>query len=226
MPDNAWVLEKTGNGNLTPVMEITNLFGNSDLGFYYYYQPYILTETQIHSLVEGDWYVKVDFGGSNYISNLAPQYQIANGPTPVINFQTPIYEQFYNGGLTVFIAKNNRNAKVVMDASQSSDPFYLPMKYSWSIFDGDYSGAHTILYTNADAVVTYTFSLGFHGLYLQVDDAFASGRPSLPAVEIITPGQAVNEVIQGAQYLPLPENQTQFLVGILSRAQHCLTEET
>jgi hypothetical protein len=218
IPENARVLEKTSNGNLIPVMEITNLSGNSDYG-YNYFQPYILTEKQIHSLVEGNWYVDVDFGGSNYISNLAPQYQIANGPTAVIDFQTPIYQQAYDEGLTIFIAKNNRNARIVMDASQSSDPFYLPKKYSWSIFDGDYNGAHTVLFTNTDAVVTYAFSPGLHGLYLQVDDAITSGRPAFTSVEVITPGQAVDGVIQEAQYLPLPENQTQMLVGILSRAQ-------
>jgi hypothetical protein len=54
---------------------------------------------------------------------------------------------------------------------------------------------------------------------LQVDDAITCGRPTLTAVEIITPGQAVDDVIQEAQYLPLPENQTQILVGILSRAK-------
>lgn len=216
LPESAWILERKNNGTLAPVMEITNILGDSSYG--YIWQQFTLTKEQIRSLAKGDWYVEVDFGGSNYISNLAPQYQFANGPTAVIDFLTPIYQQSYNHDLTVFIANNNRNAKVVIDASQSFDPLYFPKKYSWCVFDGYYGGAHTVLSTNNGAVATYAFSPGVYSLRLQVDDAFTDGWPLFFNVEVITPSQAVDSIIQEIEYLQLPENQTQTLVGILSRA--------
>jgi hypothetical protein len=56
-------------------------------------------------------------------------------------------------------------------------------------------------------------------VHLRAEDAITSGGNRFAIVNVITPGQAVDEVIQEAQFLPLPENQTQILVGLLSRAK-------
>ena len=215
-PDDAWILERKNNGAFSPVTQITNIFGDGSSG--YVSQIILLNTRQVRSLAKGDLYAEVDFGGSNYLSNLAPQYQSANGPAAAIDFLTPVYQQYYNYAFAVFIAGNNRSAMVKIDASGSLDPLYLPKRYSWLVYEGDYGSAPTILSRNSGSVVTYIFRPGVHSLVLQVDDAFTEGRLLFFNVKVITAAQAVDSIIEEIEYLQLPEKTTRALVRTLSNA--------
>ena len=215
-PVGAWISERKNNGALIPVLGFTNILGDDSYG--YISQLFVLNQKQIRSLAQGDWYLTVDLGGSNHLSHLTPQYQFAFGPTAAINFETPIYQQSYRQNTTVFIARNNQDAKVVINGSSSFDPLYLPKAFSWEVFEGDYGDSPTILSSNTGTVVTYDLSPGFYDLRLQVDDTLTAGGAKFFNVEVITPSQAVAPIIQEIEYLQLPDNTTQTLVGTLTRA--------
>src|SRR6516165_11317701 len=74
LPQDAWIVEKNVDGTFTPVTEITNLFEYNYYDHYFYYsQNLSLTKKQILKMLNGGFYAKVGFGGSNYISNLSPE---------------------------------------------------------------------------------------------------------------------------------------------------------
>ncbi|HKW30160.1 MAG TPA: hypothetical protein VJT54_12555 [Verrucomicrobiae bacterium] len=213
-PEEAWILEKEADGSLSPVAPVTNLIEDANYGLYFQ-QAFSLTTNQIDSLIEGNWYAEVDFGDSNYLGNLAPQYGFANGPKavmvfpPVIGMNVPI-------GYTV-ISPNNRTARFVFDGSHCVDPFYLPMQYFWTGWAG-YSGVGDPIFTDTGMKATNVFELGPYFIRLQVNDIIANGQPFYFSLQVITAGQAVDLLISDVQSSGIPEHNKRVLVRVLSTA--------
>jgi len=213
LPEDAWIEEKETDGSLAPVAEVTNLI--EDVYGFYFQQLLTLTTNQIHSLIEGNWYAEVDFGESNYLGNLAPQYGFANGPTAVMIFPPP---QGMNiaGGYTV-ISPNNRTARFVFDGSHCTDPFYLPMQYFWTGWAG-YLMQGAPVFTNTGILATNVFALGPYVICLEVNDSIANGKPLYFTLQVITAGQAVNSIISDIQSSTMPKNKMRLLTDVLSTA--------
>lgn len=211
-PEDAWILERESDGSFSRVTEITNLVDDATYGFYFS-QRLTLTAAQVHSLIEGNWYEEVDFGASNYLGNLEIEYPLVNGPLSIPSVQPPLFRA--NMGNPEVIATNNHTARVVLDGSDSIDPFYLPMQYSWSSM---YFWSQENFFTNTDVLVTNIFGLGTHAVRFQANDAIANGTPFLVFVEVITPGQAVNSLILDLSDSTLKQQQERILTGILSNA--------
>jgi hypothetical protein len=212
-PEDVCIWEKQEDGSFLPVTEVTNLFGDADNG-YYLDQPFTLSPDQVHSLISGNWYVAVDFGSSNYIGNLAPQYAFANGPTAIADSPTayPNTEYSYTA-----IALNNRTASVVFDGSHSMDPFYLPIQYFWTGWAGIYAGGDSI-FTSTNVLTTNVFELGSYIIGLQASDSIADGQPHYLDLQVITAGQTVSALISNIQTTPMPKFQKQVLINVLSTA--------
>jgi hypothetical protein len=162
----ARILEMETNGSFTPVVEVTNLFPVNAFG-----ERLTLTTNQVHSLIAGNWYIEVDFSGSNYIGNLAPIYAYAYGPEPAVTIPPDTENVLWNNTV---ISPNNRTAKVIFDASNTSDPFYLPMEYYWTVGTNLFSDPSAILFTNTGVVVTNVFGIGIYSVEFQANDSIAN----------------------------------------------------
>jgi len=209
--EDAWILERETDGSFTPVIEVTNSVPSVFLG-----QSLTLTTNQVHSLIAGNWYVEVDFDGSNYMGNLVPNYAYAIGPSPVVTI--PPDDQNIIWSATV-ISPNNRTAKVIFDASNSTDPFYLPMQYYWTIYTNMFFDPSAIMFTNTGVVVTNVLEVGVYYIGLQVNDSIANGLPFEFVVQVVTPGQAVDSFISDyLQTSTVPNNKKRILINTLSIA--------
>jgi hypothetical protein len=215
--EDAWLLEMEEDGSFTPVAELTDPYNNGN-----YDQFVTLTTNQIHSLVEGKFYAEVDFGDSNYLGNLAPQYAFANGPTAKVIFPAPIGQNTPIGYIA--ISPNNRTAKFVLDGSHCTDPFYLPMQLSWTGYAGYYDGSgyggdtSAIVFTSTNTMVTNVFKLGYSTIFLQARDAVSVSWPYYFSLQVVTAGQAVNTFIPQMRSATMPDNTKQALTSILSNA--------
>ncbi|MGH7953069.1 MAG: PEP-CTERM sorting domain-containing protein [Limisphaerales bacterium] len=88
---DGWIFQKNGDGSLTPIFEITNELYFADSPFpgaslegsfpgnpsetyptYIYSESYQLTADQVQSLLSGDWYAEMSYGGDTYLGNLTP----------------------------------------------------------------------------------------------------------------------------------------------------------
>jgi hypothetical protein len=209
-----WVMEETSQGGLHPVIQLTNQVDEGDYGFITG-QFLFLTTNQIHSLIAGNWYVAVDFGDSNYLGQLAPQYGFANGPTadarvPLIGGPTP--PRYY-----LAISPNNQNAKVILDASPSTDPYDLPMEYAWTGWAGFATDGPTN-FTATGVLSTNIIPLGTYTVRLQVNDDIADGWPYYFSLTVETPAQAVDDLRTGLLNSTLPDYQKNVLSRVLVTA--------
>jgi hypothetical protein len=129
--------------------------------------------------------------------------------TPVaVATATPAFMFSTNDGITVVIAPCDGNATVVLDASLSSDVENDPLQYSWM------EGTNLLA---TGQVVTNFFEVGTHSIVLTVDDGSASGSATL-VLEVITPAQAVAELILFVEESGLARNQKQPLLASLNAA--------
>ena len=211
-PDDAWILEKQADGSLSTVAEVTNLAEVFTDGY-----PALppLTTNQVHSLIEGNWYVEVDFGDSSYIGNLAPQY--AGGPHATVVIPEVMFPSVQNGYTVVTGSKGT--AKFVLDGSACKDPYYLPMKYSWSLWEVYNGFALSIpIFPGTNMMETHVFAPGLYSIALQADDIIANGQPFYYNLRVATPGQASEAIIYNMQYWPTPKAQERVLTDILSLA--------
>lgn len=89
---DGWILQKNGDGSLTPIFEISNELylanspfpgaSSSEGSFpgnptetyptYIYSESYQLTPGQVQSLLSGNWYAEMTYGGDTYLGNLTP----------------------------------------------------------------------------------------------------------------------------------------------------------
>jgi hypothetical protein len=214
LPENAWILEKEADGSFLRVAQVTNLIVDAIYGPYGQ-QSLTLTTNQIYSLIEGNWYAEVDFGDSNYIGNLAPQYELANGPKVVMVFP-PI--NGYPSRSYFVISPNNRNARFDFDGSHCVDPFYLPMQFFWTGWAGyDLSGTPIFADTGMDAV--NVFAIGSYTIRLQVNDIIENGQPFYFGLQVITAGQAADTIISDIQSSGISEYKKRVLIRVLSTAE-------
>jgi hypothetical protein len=110
---------------------------------------------------------------------------------------------------SVAIGGNGVNAMVVLDGSQSSDADGDPLQYQW------FDGAQLI---STSAVVTGTFSVGEHVISLVVSDGKDTGTETV-TLEVITPAQAVELLIELVQDSFLPHNRKKPLLASLNAAE-------
>lgn len=219
IPEHAWILEKEKDGSFNRVFELTNIFSYYGVSYSLIFdQFFTLTPRQIYSLIEGNWYAEVDFGASNYLGNLAPQYAFSPGPKVVIDIP-PFLGQPSNAYW--LISPNNRTARLVLDGSQCVDPFYLPMHFSWAGWteaDFDFNWTDPI-FTDTGMFAVHVFPLGSYIIGLQVNDPIVNGKPYYFPLQVITAGQAVDMIIPNIQNSGIPDPQKQVLIRELSTAE-------
>jgi hypothetical protein len=205
-PKDVWLLLQEKNGTFKPITEVTNVDD----------QFITLTTNQIHSLVEGSWYVDVDFGDSNYLGHLAPQYLFAIGPTVEMDFP-PVLDEEGLEHTYIVISPNNHNATFAFNGSHCTDPFYLPMKYDWTCWTGYFAQGNPI-FTARGELTAHVFNLGAYVITLQASDSITSSYPYYFYVNVITASQAINTLITEINGSVLTDNQKRGLVYVLSNA--------
>lgn len=210
-PVSAWVLEQQADGSFTPVVELTDPYHNG-----YFDQNVLLTTNQIYSMIAGNLYAEVDFDDGSYLGNFAPQYAFVPGPTVKMIFPTPIGDNIPSGYTA--ISPNNHTARVVLDGSHCTDPFYLPIQFSWIAYAGYFWDPSQIVFTGTNMMATNVYKLGFYNISLQVADVIATNRPYGFSLRVITAGQAVNTFIPLMRETTMPPAQRLALTEVLSGA--------
>jgi hypothetical protein len=107
------------------------------------------------------------------------------------------------------IAPNNSNAPVVLDASLSSDPDNDPLQFAWL-------EEATVIATGVRA--TNDLEIGAHTITLAADDGTVTSTDTV-AFEVITPGDAVDEIIARLENATLPRPIRRPLVATLEAAK-------
>jgi len=211
-PLESWILEKQPDGSFDPVVEVTNLVEDSGY-FYLRPAPLTLTTNQIHSLIAGNWYAAVDFGESNYLGQLVPEYDFANGPTAKV-MPPPGFDSSFSYKV---LSTNNRDTRIVFDASPSTDPFYLPMQFTWTCWDGlRFDG--TPAFTSSGVLMTNVFKVGNYGISLQASDSISAGQPYYFTLEVTTADQEISSILAILQQMPLPALKKRVMANALSKA--------
>jgi hypothetical protein len=209
-PGGVWILKKQENGFLKPVLDVTN-----------YDQSFItLTVNDVRSLIAGDLYLEVDFSGSNYLGRFAPLLY-PQGPTAVMDFPPLIGNIFSYSGYTI-ISTNNRTAEAVLDGSHSTDPFYLPIHYSWTGYTTyDWEPSSKVVFKNQNKTAKEVLALGLYSVSLQVSNRLAVGQPYNFYVNVVTPGESIDSFIANfLQGSGLPNGEKRRLTDILTTAKN------
>jgi hypothetical protein len=231
---DGWVLQMEQDGSFSPVTELTNEFvnaldgissgsigafpGNNPTGSNYYYQGFQITDDQVQSLMAGNWYAEVDYGDDKYIGNLtttsAPQATITIPSATVFRAGIGV---FPNVSTSVVIAPdNNQPAIVELDGSKSTDPFYIPLRFSWQVYDNNFSAT--------TSAITNSLRLGDHAISLEVNDGYKSNDAYL-VLEVITPGMAVGRLNSMVEQLNLNRIKRFQIASILSQAENAFNRK-
>ncbi len=109
---------------------------------------------------------------------------------------------------TVIISPNGSNAAVVLDGSLSYDIESNALDYAWS--EG------TNLLANGE-IVTNSLAVGTHTITLVVNDGADSGADTI-VVDVITPADAIAELVAFLDASALPQKRKQPLLSTLSAA--------
>jgi hypothetical protein len=113
--------------------------------------------------------------------------------------------------LPLVISPNNTHATVVLDGSLTTDPDDDPLSYQWlSTFNSQRSTLNA-----TDAVSVVILPVGSHVIDLVVDDGLLTDTNTI-TVDVITPAQAVENLVQAVQDADLQHRQN--LIAILSAA--------
>jgi hypothetical protein len=231
---DGWILQMEEDGSFSPVMELTNEFvnafdgissggigtfpGNNPTGSNYYYQGFQITDDQVQNLMAGNWYVEVDYGDDKYIGNLttisAPQATITIPSATVFRAEIGV---FPNVSTSVVIAPdNNQPAIIKLDGSQSTDPFYIPLRFSWQVYDNNFSAT--------TSAITNSLRLGDHAISLKVNDGYKSNDAYL-VLEVITPGMAAGRLNSMVKQLNLNRIKSFQFALILSQAENAFNRK-
>ena len=108
----------------------------------------------------------------------------------------------------VVIASCDGNAVVVLDGSQSSDVENDPLEFLWA------DGTNVI---GSGQIASNSFAIGTHSIVLMVNDGTDSAFTSL-TLEVITPAEAVAQLIAIVEDGNLPKNRKQPLRANLNSA--------
>jgi len=200
------ILEKEDDGTFATVAALSDTYDSSVL----------LTTNEVYSMIAGNLYAEIEFNDSTYLGNFEPDYHFVNGPTAKINLPTPIGENIARSHTA--ISPNNKTAKIVLDGSHCTDPFYLPMQFSWAFYAGDNLDPAAILFTATNVTTTNVFKLGTYLIVMQASDFLATSKPASTYLTVITAGQAVSSLIPQMQSIPMPEHKKRALTEILSNA--------
>lgn len=215
-PIESWIVEKQAGGSLVPIVQLTNLIANPD-GSYYFYQSLLLTTNQVYSLLATNWYVAVDFGDSNYLGSLTPDYFLANGPA--VSIESPGLGKLLGPKyIYTVIATNNHNVRMVFEATDVVDPFYLPMQYEWKGYNNSVYWQNDLVFTAAGIRAANVFNLGRYSIRLQVRDAILAGPPTYATLNIVKPGQIISDMQSWIQWATIPKAQKRILAATLSIA--------
>lgn len=205
-----WIMTLQDDASLTPVVELTNEFQDAFTNIWFN-QAIPLTTNQIQDLISGRWYIEVDFGDSNYISNLTPDFSTAGGPRLAVGF-FPQYNffRFFWGA----IATNNHAATIVFNGSLSTDPFYIPLQFLWGRSDDN---SNYVAFA-ATPMATNSFPLGLHYVSVQATDGITTNGINGIAFEVITPADAVVALRSAVLQSNLRLFQRNYLSDTLSAA--------
>jgi hypothetical protein len=110
----------------------------------------------------------------------------------------------------VVISSNNSNALVVLEGSMSSDADHDLLSYSW--FKNDDAAPFAV-----GPVVTQALELGQYSIRLEVSDGRATGTATV-AIEVISAGEAVEEIIRQIARPGLPRSRLRPLIVTLKAA--------
>ena len=232
---DGWIFQKEDNGSFTSVMELTNeiynvaLFpgslagiasdavgafpGNSGLaGVNYYSQYWQLTIDQIQNLLAGKWYAKVEYGDDKYLGNLVPtnisppQAAITVSPTTILPLELGAFPNI----LTDVLIAPNQTATVILNGSESTDPFSLSLQFMW--LDGNN-------FLAATATTTNSLQIGTHLISLEVNDGYNSDIAYL-ALEVVSLGEAAVRLDSMVEQSNLNRTKKRFLTSIVSQAEN------
>jgi hypothetical protein len=115
---------------------------------------------------------------------------------------------------TVVIAGNNSSACVTLDGSMSTDADHDTLTYVW-LADLDGDGVKEPIATGA--LATNCLPVGTYEIMLMVDDGHCSATASVN-VEIITPCEAVEEIIMAVDNADLDRRNKRPLIATLKAA--------
>lgn len=183
----------------------------------YYSQSWQLTPDQIQNLLAGKWYAEVDYGDDKYIGNLTPVPSSVWPPKAVISvspmtiFPTGIGS--FPGQVTTSVVvtpNNNQPATVVLDGSESTDPYYLPLQFLWQ---------NGINFSATTATTTNEWQRGSHQISLEVNDGYNSNT-AYYELEVVLPGEAVTKLAMMVQQSNLSKARKSFYALILSQARN------
>lgn len=183
---------------------------------YSYWEYLHLTDDQVQSLAAGNWYVEVDYGDDQYLGNLTPSYMgpprpaITASPTNVFSTGLPVWPAGSLASGVVITPAANKPATVRLDGSGSTDPFYLPLQFSWT--DGTQLLGEAVTITNR-------FQPGTHQISLEANDGYNTGSGQF-VLEVISPEDAVNELSGWVQVSYVDRRTILVLTKLLSRAQN------
>jgi hypothetical protein len=202
---------------ILPILPFTNNFPTPP-NVYVYSQSMQLSEDQVQSLAQGKWYAEVDYGDDKYLGNLKPSFMAS--PTAVITVSpTTVFPSgvvptpFSNNntiGEVVIAPGLNKAATVALDGSESTDPFYLPLQFSWS------DGTHSLA---GETNVTGTWLPGTYQISLKASDGYSSGSQIL-MLKVISPEQAVNNLNLMVQQSYLDQRTMRALSLVLLKTQN------
>jgi hypothetical protein len=221
-PADILFLKKDKQGEVSVITTYTNFSDYTGTGDYYFDASVRLTKPQISALVSGELYLQIDFPTNSYLGRILPFSYDDNGhtnyvylgPQAFFDFKTPNYRPISIG--VTYITGRTPYADIDVSGDASLDPFYLPMSFSWSIYQGLRGGP--LLFNRTGTSWRYNFAPGYYTLNLQARDRYGAGQWAYTTIVVETTQQSVNDMISNVQSGAYDNRTAQKFVAILQQA--------
>jgi len=135
---------------------------------------------------------------------------VNDAPTAIADLTSPTHLTFTGMSNLVLLAPDNTGGRVICDASSSTDVENDTLEFSWF-----HNGEQTPFALGLR--VTNVFELGIQTIVLHASDGRAESETSL-AIEILTPGEAVEALAAQLSEAPLDRNRKRPLITSLKVA--------